>query len=370
MKKIVLIVGLLAALSPWASGQAVPAKFPVLTGPYLGQKLPGETPEIFAPGIVSTADYNHASVTMSPDGLGVYWACEHKALGHRVIWVSRSIGHRWSEPEVVPFTKEEDGDCPMLSPDGRRLFFLSDRSLESDQGRKRERIWYVDRLPGGWSEPRCVDMTINREHIHWQVAVDKDLNLYFGSERKGSKGNDDVFFSAYLQGRYATPVSLDEAINTPAHESTPFISPDGSYLVFARDGMRISYKDSRGNWTKSQALGPRYGDCCPYVSPDGKYFFFKRSGMDTFRNVYWVEAKIIEDLKPKESSLEMSHEAVGSTSVDSTLRPGVRVSYRPPSPTSGIPLGRFSALPSPVQSAGRMSLASRPGAGEPFVSML
>ena len=29
--------------------------FPVLKGPYLGQKPPGMNPEIFAPGIISTA---------------------------------------------------------------------------------------------------------------------------------------------------------------------------------------------------------------------------------------------------------------------------------------------------------------------------
>lgn len=31
--------------------------FPVLKGPYLGQKPPGVKPEIFAPGIVSTKDH-------------------------------------------------------------------------------------------------------------------------------------------------------------------------------------------------------------------------------------------------------------------------------------------------------------------------
>lgn len=35
-------------------GFAVAYQFPVLKRPYLGQKLLGRTPEIFAPGIVST----------------------------------------------------------------------------------------------------------------------------------------------------------------------------------------------------------------------------------------------------------------------------------------------------------------------------
>ena len=35
---------------------------PVLIGPYLGQKPPGSTPEIFAPGIVSTEGWEVSGV--------------------------------------------------------------------------------------------------------------------------------------------------------------------------------------------------------------------------------------------------------------------------------------------------------------------
>ena len=42
----------------------------------------------------------------------------------------------------------------------------------------------------------------------------------------------------------------------------------------------------------------------PYVSPDGKYFFFVSDRHRTedkkcmYWQIYWVDAKIIEDLKP------------------------------------------------------------------------
>jgi len=42
-------------------------EFPSLKGPYLGQKPPGMTPEIFAPGIVSIEIMNHSSPVFSPD---------------------------------------------------------------------------------------------------------------------------------------------------------------------------------------------------------------------------------------------------------------------------------------------------------------
>lgn len=51
------------------------AGFPVLSGPYLGQELPGRQPELFAPGIISTglADLNSV---FSPDGKEFYYAVD------------------------------------------------------------------------------------------------------------------------------------------------------------------------------------------------------------------------------------------------------------------------------------------------------
>ena len=42
--------------------------FPVLKGPYLGQKLPRMAPEIFAPGIISTGKSAEYGGHFSPDG--------------------------------------------------------------------------------------------------------------------------------------------------------------------------------------------------------------------------------------------------------------------------------------------------------------
>lgn len=42
--------------------------FPVLTGPYLGQKPPGMKPEVFAPGIVSVKKYREYVCIFTSDG--------------------------------------------------------------------------------------------------------------------------------------------------------------------------------------------------------------------------------------------------------------------------------------------------------------
>lgn len=54
--------------------------FPVLRGPYLGQKPPGLIPEIFAEGVMTTEFHEHSSPAFSPDGKEVYRGKRKKAL--------------------------------------------------------------------------------------------------------------------------------------------------------------------------------------------------------------------------------------------------------------------------------------------------
>ncbi len=42
---------------------------------------------------------------------------------------------------------------------------------------------------------------------------------------------------------------------------------------------------------------------CPIVSLDGQYLFFI-GHRDGLVNIYWVDAKIIEDLRPKDNRLQ------------------------------------------------------------------
>ena len=283
---------------------AQPLEFSKLSGKYLGQNPPGVKPEIFAPGIVSTDMYNHSSISISPDGKEIYWAMG-LLDSPRHIYCSRLVNGFWSNPEIVSFTETEDGDCPILYHDGNRMLFNSNRPIKGTNTR-RELIWCVEKVNGEWGEPYPVSKEVNAGHLHWQVSVDMDGNIYFGSERQGTKGRDDIFISEYIDGTYKEAVSLDGGINSKDHESTPFVSPDGTYLIFLRDGLQVSFKDENGKWSESVPLGKAYDGSCPYVSPDGKYLFFLRMGMG-FNDVYWVSAKVINDLKLKYKALEGDH---------------------------------------------------------------
>jgi hypothetical protein len=105
-----VVIGL--SLLPAAAAVVQTDDFPTLTGPYLGQKPPGRSPEVLAPGIVA---FGHASVTISNNGTEIYWADDR-------IYLTRYENDRWTRPEPPPFSPEDaHDDGPKLSPDNRKL---------------------------------------------------------------------------------------------------------------------------------------------------------------------------------------------------------------------------------------------------------
>ena len=75
-------------------------EFSTLTGPYLGQKPPGMTSEIFAPCIVSTNDLIEMGCTWTPNGREFYFGrSETSDIGSNwAIWGMREKDGIWSEP--------------------------------------------------------------------------------------------------------------------------------------------------------------------------------------------------------------------------------------------------------------------------------
>ncbi|MDH4270450.1 MAG: hypothetical protein OEW18_00585, partial [Candidatus Aminicenantes bacterium] len=71
MKLRMRMAGVMLALGMIVNAQ--PIELPELAGPYLGQKPPGMTPELFAPGIISNCT-QHGSAYFSPDGREVYFS--------------------------------------------------------------------------------------------------------------------------------------------------------------------------------------------------------------------------------------------------------------------------------------------------------
>jgi ankyrin repeat protein len=272
-----------------------PQKFPVLTGPYLGQAPPAAGQVPFARGIVIN---NHGVVVMSSDGLEMYWSSPPspgaQGVGNRIIVTTLRDG-RWTAPAAAPFSCDlpySDGQ-PFVSPDNKKLFFQSTRPT-TPSGQPGNNIWFVERTPTGWSAPRLLDSEINDMVPQWQFSVSRTGTFCFAGN-----ATTDIYFSRYENGKYSKPVSAGPAINTPDVEACPFLAPDESYLIFSRvsgpaRGYFISYRLKDGSWSQPAALKQLRAQPTSFVSPDGKYIFFG------YESGFWAPAAFIEELRPKE----------------------------------------------------------------------
>jgi ankyrin repeat protein len=283
-----------------------PAKFPILKGDYLGQKPPGDTPERFAPGIVSGHGFNseHSPAVFSPDLKEVYWTAKFKGP---ILFMVQENGI-WSTPQRAPFNSKYGDGEPIFSPDGKKLFFLSLRPLQPRGIADKENMWFVERTKHGWSDPKPVSPVINAYDLHWLFSVASNGNIYFSSVQDDGFGSKDIYFSEWVKGQYSEPRNLGKSINTKGIEHTPYIAPDESYLVFVStlgshsfQNMRfmISYRKQDGTWGKAKECNPKlrsiYGALCPAITPDGKYMFFIGNG-----DIYWIKADFIKKRRPRE----------------------------------------------------------------------
>lgn len=282
-----------------------PIQFPILKGNYMGQKPPGDTPELFAVGIVSSIWGLHSTAAFSPDGNTIMWAPMIEIPGRLYstggILMSERINDRWTAPRFTPFTGDEEGDVPFFSPDGKRVYFMSAIPLPDDPQSGKERIWYVTRTAEGWTNPKPVDPNVNDYPHHWQFSVDADHTIYFSSSVPEGHGEGDIYCSKLVDGKWQKPQNLGLPVNTDKSEGMPFIAPDGSYLLFSRTyDLYISYRKKDGGWTEPENLAEPINsqsiDICPMVTPDGKYMFFisVRGGES---HIWWVDAGFIKKLK-------------------------------------------------------------------------
>jgi hypothetical protein len=263
---------------------------------------------LFGLGIISSIWGIHSTAVFSPDGNEVYWAPMMSFPGEIYsrggLLMMRRVDGRWTPPAWASFSGPDvDDDVPFFSPDGKRIYFISRRPLPGESEAGGEKIWFADRTSVGWSDPRPLDPNVNSMNMHWEFSLDRQGNLYFSGQAPGGLGLQDIYLARFVNGKYEKPVNVGKPINSAAGENTPFIAPDGSYLLFERQyDLWVSFRGKDGGWSEPVKLGPEVNspsvELCPIVTADGKYLFFL-SQRDGESHAYWVRADVIEKLRPK-----------------------------------------------------------------------
>lgn len=265
---------------------------------YLGQKPPGLIPETFAPGLISTSNWEVGGV-FTPDLNEFYFL--------------REIGEKEEDKkQVFMVAKKNEKDAwetsivsrrvgqPFISPDGK-IMHLGKR--------------YKERTKEGWSEIKKLGAPYDTIRIMRMTSSAKGTYAF---DEATSNGRGVLRYSRLINERREDPKPFPKEINTGMYNAHPFIAPDESYILW--DGQRddgprnaeifVSFKLSDGRWSGAIKLGDhintKASEFGAKVTPDGKYLFFQRNvgkvkPTDKYEdvNIFWVDAKVIEALRPE-----------------------------------------------------------------------
>lgn len=238
-----------------------------------GSNPPGAEPLPFGKGWFKGGF--HSAPTFAPDGKTFWWAGTY---GQKTIYTSTYAEGRWTEQEKVIFPGDMHSMLdPFVSPDGKRIYFLSTSPLPGKTGGGKENIWYVERKSKGWGSPVALPESVNRHRLHWTPSVTSDYDLYFSAD---IGGNSQILMAPYRDGTYGEAELLGPGVNSEGLEFTPQIAPDGSYLLFSRAPdnnssarLYISYAAGEG-WSEAELVDNVETCISPIVTPDRKYIIY------------------------------------------------------------------------------------------------
>ncbi len=292
---LLLLVVLFNACKPKKRSIAVGKSTSIENSPYLNQKPPGLIPMLFAPGLVSTNDWEVGGV-FTPDLKEFYFLREigEKEEDKKQVFMmiqQQGNGH-WKSSEI----SRRVGQA-VISPDGNIMHL----------GRR-----YKERTSAGWSAIKKLGSPYDTIPIMRMTSSAKGTYAF----DEAVPGRSVLRYSELINGKRAAPMAFPKEINTGRFNAHPFIAPDESYVLW--DGQRdngprnaeiyVSFKQANGRWGNAIKLGKeintKASEFGASVTPDGKYLFFNRNTgkvrpTDKYENtdIFWVDAQVIQILK-------------------------------------------------------------------------
>lgn len=147
------------------------------------------------------------------------------------LWrVSKDAQGMWGEPEYLPELSAPVHDLYPSITQQNTLYFSSYRD-------KTSQLYQVEIGDNGFSTPQPVNADMYGDNARvGDVVVLKDGKTAILSinGREDGQGRGDLYVSYWVDEKWTLATPLKGKINTPNHEFTPIVSPDGNYLFFTR----------------------------------------------------------------------------------------------------------------------------------------
>lgn len=165
----------------------------------------------------------------SRDFLDLYKVNADSVSVNRVVKLEGEVNTRLHESTSV------------ISKDGTTMYFtrnnfLDGKKYKDGQGIIRLKIYSAEYINGEWANITELPFNSDSYSVAHPMLSPDGKRLYFVSDMPGSLGESDIFMTEIIgDGTYGPIVNLGKNINTMARETFPFITKDG-ILYFSSDG--------------------------------------------------------------------------------------------------------------------------------------
>ena len=227
-----VIVILIASLSQIILGQS--ETYTIKKASFSSERYDEFSPVYYKNGLVFCSNRNQGlSNRSTPQNKGLFKIYYIDSTG-KADWESAKLFSK-SLTTILndgPVSFNSDRDTIYFSRNQDVSSKLSDiSSLRNKLG-----IYSAVLVEGQWAKVR--ELRINNE---WYSVTTPYLSpdgkkLFFASDKPGGYGGSDIYYSSWRGDRWEDPVNLGHPINTKGNESYPFINPSGE-LFFSSDGL-------------------------------------------------------------------------------------------------------------------------------------
>ena len=301
-------------------------------------QVPGAPNQPVSMGSVINTAHRETEPSFTADGRTMYFNCFSGD-----ICVSHLIGTwedgNWTAPELLgaPISTEYEEVEPVINATGDKLYFTSRRPQGQPEripflspfidvlrvgntlaNAKLERTFfgglgladvYVSYwVDGTWSDPQNLNEAAGEPpintpfHDHCLFFSADGKEAFWTSTRPGGFGDNDIWTSRRVDGKWTQPENLGPSVNGPETEHSPIPTPDGRSLYvtttrpegFGDEDIYITTRGADGTWGSLLNLGPLVNgpgdDRCAVWTPDLRIFLFDsvREGGFGSRDIWWI----------------------------------------------------------------------------------
>lgn len=218
------------------------------------------SPEVFAAEL--TTSYNEGPASFDRANEIIYYSTNHQKNGKKMkakdglvkqkIELAKNKDGKWSEIEDLPFNNVEYSTChPTISVDGNVLYFASNKP----DGFGGMDIYMAKKIGDTWGEAINLGASINSDKDEAFPFIHPNGTLYFSSNGKNSIGGFDIFYSKQVNNRFEEAKNIGKPFNSESDDFGFILDLERKNGYFTSNRKGGKGEDDIYSFTSNEKIG-------------------------------------------------------------------------------------------------------------------